>query len=176
MDRRTGKFAGYCHVVFESATDAKWVVEEIDGAMLHERSMKLDFAPDGGRQQDVDAAAGKIEWQAPDQSADNPTAEVRCFVGNLPFSMGTETALQEAFSLVGAEVRDVYIPTDRYATTSEPLPYALARHCTPLLAVDRGLPFACTAMCMWCCLNCFDVTWLRAGLRSSFMALCSSTS
>jgi RNA recognition motif-containing protein len=113
MDRRTGKFAGYCHVVFESAIDAKWVVEEMNGAILQERPMKLDFAPDGGRQQDVEAAAGKIEWQAPDQSADNPTAEVRCFVGNLPFSMGTETALREAFSLVGAEVRDVYIPTDR---------------------------------------------------------------
>jgi RNA recognition motif-containing protein len=113
MDRRTGKFAGFCHVIFARAADAKWVVAEKNGALLHERAMKIDAAADGGRPEDVAAAAGKTEWQAPEQSATNPTGEVRCFVGNLAFSMNTEEAIRDAFSRVGAEVRDVYIPTDK---------------------------------------------------------------
>jgi hypothetical protein len=39
---------------------------------------------------------------------------VRCFVGNLDFAMNDEAALREAFAAVGASVRDIYIPTDRW--------------------------------------------------------------
>eukprot|EP01051_Picozoa_sp_SAG22_P004667 SAG22_NODE_257_length_13543_cov_26.100417_5_plen_252_part_00 len=117
-DRRTGKFAGYCHVLFESATDAGWVVQNLGGAELNGRPMKVDAAADGGRRpEDAAAAVGKVKWQKPagGNSADlaNPTGEVRCFVGNLEFSLGSEAALVEVFREVGAEVKDVYIPTDR---------------------------------------------------------------
>ena len=106
-------FGADCHVVFGSAKDAKWAVKQ-NGVDLHNRPMKIDGAADGGkREADVMAAVGKVKWQAPAAPAANPTSEIRCFIGNLEFSLGKEAELKTAFAEIGAEVKDAYIPTDR---------------------------------------------------------------
>eukprot|EP01052_Picozoa_sp_SAG31_P038518 SAG31_NODE_5166_length_2704_cov_2.110940_3_plen_137_part_00 len=81
LDRRTGKFAGYCHIVFGSAADAEAALGH-HGELLRGRPMKIDAAADGGRRaEDVAAAEGKVKWRPPPDRAANPTDEVRCFVG-----------------------------------------------------------------------------------------------
>ena len=87
-DRRSGKFAGFCHVAMQRAEDAKWLVGQ-HGEQLAGRPMKIDLAADGGRRvEDQGLAAGKIKWRTPSAAAPNPTGEVRCFIGNMEFSMG----------------------------------------------------------------------------------------
>jgi nucleolin len=110
-DRHTGKFAGYCHVLCATPADAKRALK-LAGAELCGRPMKVDAAEDVG----VAAsrmAMGKAKWAPPAAAAANPTSEVRCFVGNLEFSLGNEAELKLEFAKVGAALKEAYIPTDK---------------------------------------------------------------
>jgi hypothetical protein len=61
-DRRSGKFAGYCHIAFAARADAQWAVETQHGSVFGGRALKIDAASDDGRRpEDAGAAAAVAE-------------------------------------------------------------------------------------------------------------------
>jgi nucleolin len=107
MDRKTEKFAGYCHVKFADWDSADKAVK-LAGSELCAREIKVDHAAAPGKV----AGNGKI-WSRPSAPVANPTDEIRCFVGNLDFTLKEQHLLAQEFEKIGLEIADAYFLTDK---------------------------------------------------------------
>lgn len=106
-DRETGKSRGFGYVDFSDAESAKKAYEEMTGAFVDDRELKLDFAGKKTQDKPQDRAADRQQRYGDTVSPESDTL----FVGNLPWS-ATEESVSEFFNSV-AQVQSLRLPTDQ---------------------------------------------------------------